>query len=68
MEKMTNRLYVFARKCKDGAVEILTPSDEPMKPAKHWLFIDRFASCKPDYRHKKITLNCYTYPIFWVKD
>jgi len=61
-------LYVFAKKCKGGGVEILTPSPEPMKPAKHWLFIDKYSSHKPDYRHKRITLNCYTYPIFWIKD
>jgi hypothetical protein len=61
-------IYVIARKCKGGAVEILRPSNEPMKPADHWLFIDKHSSHKPDYRHKRITLNCYTYPIFWKKD
>jgi hypothetical protein len=61
-------LYVFARKCKCGAVEILRPSSEPMKPAEHWLFIDKYSSHKPDYRYKKIILNCYKYSIFWVKE
>jgi hypothetical protein len=61
-------LYVFARKCKGGAVEILRPSSEPMKPAEHWLFIDKYSSHKPDYRYKKIILNCYKYSIFWVKE
>ena len=61
-------LYVFARKCKGGAVEILRPSNEPMKPAEHWVFIDKDSSHKPDYRHKSIVLNCYKYPIFWAKE
>jgi hypothetical protein len=61
-------IYVIARKCKGGAVQILRQSNEPMKPADHWLFIDKHSSHKPDYRHKRITLNCYTYPIFWKKD
>lgn len=61
-------LYVFARKCKGGGVQILRPSIDPMKTAEHWLFIDKYSSQKPDYRHKRITLNCYTYSIFWEKE
>lgn len=60
-------LYVIARKTKGGGVEILRPSDTFGEPARHWLFIDKFNSARPDYRHKYITLNCYKYPILWDK-
>ena len=60
-------LYVYARKCRDGDVEILMPSDKPLTPANHWLYIKKGHSSCPDYRNKYITLNCYRYPIFWCK-
>lgn len=62
-----NKLYVYARKCRDGSVDILKPNPKPLKPAIHWLNIKRDNSERPDYRNKYITLNCYRYPIFWCK-
>lgn len=59
-------LYVFAKKNKDGSVDILKPQ-EYGKPALYWVTIDKLNSSKPDYRNRYITLNCYKYPIFWVR-
>lgn len=59
-------LYLLAKKLRDGSVEIMRPN-EFGTPATHWLFIDKYNSSKPDYRHKSITLNCYKYPLFWIR-
>jgi len=59
-------LYVFAKKNKNGSVDILKPQ-EYGKPALLWLTIEKHHPMKPDYRHKKFRLNYYTYPIFWIR-
>ncbi len=55
-------LHVFARKTKAGGV-VITHSD-----GRHFCYISKDYSLKPDYRHKRITLNCFTYRIWWCKE
>lgn len=56
-----NLINVLARKCTDGTVEVFHENGEPFcKYGNH-------LSSKPDYRHKRINLNCYTWNLVWIK-
>jgi len=58
------KLYVIAEKNRDGSVTISKPQED--NSAAYWLTIARHNSARPDYRHKRITLNCYTWRIEWM--
>lgn len=62
-----NRLYVIARKNKDGSVDIFKPGHAPNEPMSLWVSFDKYRASRPDYRNKYIMLNCYTYNIMWDK-
>lgn len=55
---MTNIPYVICRKVRNG-VQVLH-SD-----GRLWLTIEKGHSICPDYRNKRIVLNCYNWPILW---
>ena len=65
---MMERLFIYAEKLRNGSVNIYKHTGIFGKPATFWLNIDEHSSIKPDYRHKYITLNCYKYAIFWIRN